>query len=182
MDQPCAGGFAGSIWKTWCLAAGGGQVTDELLMWLQLCLELAGSPGAVVCPSRVYGPARAMSVHPLRPGWTGPHWPRRPATAGQKWKTAGGRVAPWMFGLSPSKPASRGALGSEWAICFTVEFAAPSPSSLLYFMGPGAGLSSWGWVSTPLWFLHTTVVAVDWLNWHFCRSPVQVLCWLPCTQ
>lgn len=49
------------------------------------------------------------AVHPLRPGWTDPHWPRRPAS--YSWAEVqdccGEEVAPQVFGLYPSKPASR---------------------------------------------------------------------------
>lgn len=48
------------------------------------------------------------AVHPLRPGWTDLHWPRRPGSYScvEVKDCCGEKVAPQVFGLSPSKPTS----------------------------------------------------------------------------
>lgn len=128
--------IAGFIWKAWCLAAGGGQIAEELLMWLQLPLESR----CTRCPARAN--ARAMAVHPLRPGGTGTHWPRTPASA-YSWAEVGGRdcweeeVAPQVFELSRSKPASQGSTGIRISklFCWWIFCPQPEQPTLLYRAG-----------------------------------------------
>lgn len=154
--------IAGFIWKAWCLAAGGGQIAEELLMWLQLPLESRCSR----CPARAN--ARAMAVHPLRPGGTGTHWPRTPASA-YSWAEVGGRdcwgeeVAPQVFELSPSKPASQGSTGIRISKLFCWWIFCPQPDQPTLLYGAGGRFELLGLGQQPSLF--STQLLWLWTGW-----------------
>lgn len=103
----------------------------------------------------------------------------QPATAGRKWNTAGGKRWHQKCLSSLSKPASQGSTGIRISMLFHCFLLL---AQAVYFTLWGQGQFELLGLCQQLLFFHMTVVAVDCLNWHLCRSPVQVLCWLPCTK